>query len=163
MKPPPQHVIHCAKRDDMDIGFRFEVIYKAEDLIEVRISAWNGVFGGTADVYLEIGRLEEIAARLQGFPSHPSDTREVVLGAFGPEFAGGGVSMRFHCADRSGHAYVESRIESGEKRGRSTDSAFLTLHIEAAAVDSFVDELRRLGADRSGIARLEGTPVSIRR
>jgi hypothetical protein len=145
----------------MDIGFQFEVIYKAEGLIEVRISAWNGAFGGTADVYVGIGRLQETAASLKGFPGHPSDTRELILGAFGPEWAGGGVSMQFYCADASGHAYVESKIESGDKRGRSIESVILSLPIEAAAVDSFVDELHRLGVNEAGVARLQGTPAAV--
>src|SRR5437879_5351738 len=52
-------------------------------------------------------------AKLLGFPTQPSDAREISFGAFGREWAGGGVSMKFYCADRSGHAFVESKIESG--------------------------------------------------
>jgi hypothetical protein len=147
----------------MNVGFFFEVVYKAEDLLEVRISGWNGAFGGGADVYVGIGRLEEIAGSLQGFPADPSDKRDAMLGAFGPEFAGGGVSLQFYCVGRAGHAYVESRIESGDKRGRSVDSVAMSLQIEAAAVDSFVAELRRMGVDRSGTARLEGVPAAVSR
>jgi hypothetical protein len=56
-------------------------------------------------VYLEIGALEEVSARLAGFPKNPADVREFILGAFGREFAGGAVSMKFYCID-AGHAYV---------------------------------------------------------
>jgi hypothetical protein len=140
----------------MDIGFRFEVIYKDSDLLEVRISAWNGAFGGTADVCARIGQLEETAAKLKGFPNHASDTREVILGDFGPKSAGGGLSMRFYCTDSSGHASVESKMESASLPSKPVQCVILSLPIEAAAVDLFVDELRRLGADRAGIARLRG-------
>lgn len=139
----------------MDIGLQFEVIYKAEDLIQVRVFAWNGSFGGTADIYVGIGRLEEIAARLKGFPASVSDRREITLGAFGPNTAGG-VEMQFYCADASGHAYVELKIESGSLSGKTVQSAILSLPIEAAAVDSFVDDLRVPGLRKTGIARLEG-------
>jgi hypothetical protein len=137
----------------VEIGLQFEVTYKDSDLLKVRISAWNGAFGGTADVYVGIGKLEEVATKLKGFPNNPSDTREITLGGFGPNWAGGGVGMRFYCTDASGHAYVESKIESGSK---PVQSVSLSLPIEAAAMDSFVDELRRVGANRSGTARLEG-------
>ncbi len=142
----------------MDIGFQFEVTYKDKDLMKVRVSAWNGTFGGTAVAYLGIGQLEEFAATLEGFPRSPSDTREITLGAFGPEWAGGGVSMQFYCADRAGHAYVESKIESDDvdKQGRTIESVVLSLPIEAAAVDSFVEELRQLSAEKAKTARLCG-------
>jgi hypothetical protein len=140
----------------MDIGFQFEVIYKAYDMLQVRISAWNGAFGGIADVYVGIGRLEEVAAALKGFPKNPSDTREVTLGAFGPESAGGGVSMRFYCADASGHAYVQSKLESESLPSKPIQTVMLSLPIEAVAVDLFVDELRLLGVRKSGVARLRG-------
>lgn len=144
----------------MGIGFQFEVIYKGSDLLQVRVSSWNGAFGGMADVYVGIGTLEETAAKLRGFPNRPSDVREAVLGAFGPQSAGGGVSMRFYCADSSGHAYVEARIESDSLPGKPAQSVTLSLPIEAAAVDSFVSELRLLGLQKAGVARLEGVPAA---
>ncbi len=140
----------------MDIGLQFELIYKDADVIQIRISAWNGLFGGTADVYAGIGRLEEIAATIAGFPDHPSDTRDIVVGAFGPDWAGGGASMRFYCADATGHAYVDAKIESDSSSAKSTQSVSLSLPIEAAAVDSFVRELRVLASIKTGSARLEG-------
>lgn len=146
----------------VDIGFRFEVIYRDNDLLEVRVTAWNGAFGGTADVYVGIGGLEEAAARLRGFPKRPADVREVMLGAFGPASAGGGVSMRFYCADAAGHAYVDSKIESDSLAGRPVQCVTLSLPIEAAAVDSFVEELRLLGLRKTGVASLKGVPASVR-
>ena len=77
----------------MESGFQFEVIYDDNDVLEVRVSAWNGEFGGKADVYVAIGQLEETAEKLKGFPSDPSDRREFIFGDFGPKSAGGGVRM----------------------------------------------------------------------
>src|ERR1700722_4810161 len=96
----------------MDIGFQVSVVYRDDDLVKVRVTAWNGLFGGTAEVYLGIGQLAEVAAQVQGFPRNLSDNREVILGSFGPDSAGGCIWMRFSCIDRSGHAYVETKIES---------------------------------------------------
>src|SRR5713101_5358527 len=136
----------------IEIGFQLNVMYGDNDVMNIRVSAWNGAFGGVADVYEGIGQLEQIAETLRGFPVDPSDTREVSLGDFGPKSAGGGVSLRFYCADRAGHTYVDSKIESDHDSAGKAQSVILTLPVEAAAVDSFVEELRHLGADRAGRA-----------
>lgn len=60
-----------------DVGFQFEIIYKDIHLLEIRISAWNGRFGGTADVYVGLDHINETTNKLQGFPFDPSDIREV--------------------------------------------------------------------------------------
>jgi hypothetical protein len=140
----------------MDTGFKITVIWSDNDVIKIRVSAWNGLFGGAADVYVGVDQLGETAAQLEGFPKTPSDVRKVILGAFGPESAGGGVSIRFYCVDGSGHSYVDSRIESDYDSARKSQSAVLSLPIEAAAVDSFVEELRCLNAERKGAAHLKG-------
>jgi hypothetical protein len=140
----------------METGFQFTELWRDADVVKVRVFAWNGVFGGTADVYIGIGKLGETAAQLHGFPKSPSDVREVIFGAFGPEYAGGGVSMRFHCVDGSGHASVDSRIESDRDSKSNTQSVFLSLPVEAAAVDSFIEELRCLNAEKKEVARLKG-------
>lgn len=135
-------------------GFEFDVKWHDSDVLEVGIAAWNGGFGGTADVYVAIGGLGEMAEKLKGFPRGVTDSREVVLGAFGPEWAGGAVSMRFHCVDGAGHTYVESRIESKSQKAGITQSVLLILPIEPAALDSFVEDLRRLEAEKTGTAHL---------
>jgi hypothetical protein len=140
----------------VDIGFQFEAIWQDNDVIEVRVLASNGIFCGRADVYVGIGQLEELSASLRGFPTQSSDTREVVFGAFGPKSAGGGVSMRFYCADGAGHALVDSKLESDHGANGRAQSVALTLSVEASAVDLFIDELRQLGANRAGMACLRG-------
>jgi hypothetical protein len=80
-----------------------------------------------------------------------------MLGTFGTESAGGGMSMRFRCIDRSGHAFVETKIESDRDSGGRVQSATLLLPIEAGAVDSFVDDLCRLDAGTAATAYLRAT------
>lgn len=138
----------------MDTGFRFEVTWNDDDVFQVRLTAWNGAFGGWAGVYVPIGGLTAAAAKLEGFPRQPSDTRELELGAFGPEWAGGAASIHFTCKDAAGHASIEAKIES-DYVGRDTAQAvILFASVEAAAVDTFVTELRRLEDDRHGVALL---------
>ncbi|MGD0761434.1 MAG: hypothetical protein ABR921_21255 [Candidatus Sulfotelmatobacter sp.] len=138
----------------MELGFQFGVLWSDDDVIELRVSAWNGTFGGSADLYVAIGRLEETAVQLHGFPDSPSDTRELTFGSFDPKFVGGGVRMHFYCADGAGHSRVEANIESRRDSAEFAQSVHLLLPIEAASVDTFVEELRQLGVSRAGVARL---------
>jgi hypothetical protein len=145
---------------DMETGFKFDLLYRDNDLVKVRVSAGNSTFGGTADVYLRTGQLGELASQLQGFPKTLSDTRQVLLGTFDPESAGGGVSMRFYCVDRSGHIRVETKIESdGDSAGR-VQSAMLLVPIEPGAIDLFVEDLRGLDAGVTATACLRATVTS---
>ena len=45
-------------------GFRFEILWNDNDIFQLRIRAWNGKFGGTADVYVPIGAIAEAAERV---------------------------------------------------------------------------------------------------
>src|SRR5882762_6217501 len=139
----------------MDKGLQFEVIWNDNDVLEVRIVAWNGSFGGSADVYVSIGGLKEAAEKLGGFPHDPSDTVELLFGAFGKGWAGGAVSMRFYCRDGAGHAFVDAKIESYHDQKYGAQSALLVVPVGATAVDIFVEDLRRLEADQRGIAILK--------
>jgi hypothetical protein len=130
-----------------EVGFQLDVIWNDEDVLELRVSAWNGAFGGVAQVWVGIGQLEKIATQLSGFPKDSSDAREIVLGAFGPGTAGGAASMKFYCADRAGHAFVESKIESESESAGVVQCAVISMPIEAAALDAFVSELQRLERD----------------
>jgi hypothetical protein len=139
-----------------DLGIRFEVIYKDVHLIEVRISGWNGAFGGVSDVYLGLDQLEETVAAIRGFPRNFADVREIRLGS--DSDPGRRVSMRFYCVDSSGHASVDLTIESAPDAAGKIQSAILSLPIEASAVDSFVEDLHRLSSSGAGIATLGGCP-----
>ena len=138
------------------IGFQFQVIWYDNDVVQLCVSAWNGAFGGAADIYEAIGDLEEAAAQLRGFPRTPSDRREVIFGNFDRKCAGGGVNMRFHCIDRAGHAYVEATIDSNHESGGTVQTALLSMPVEVAAIDEFVQELHTVGANRAGTAHLKG-------
>lgn len=139
----------------MDLGVQFRIIWDDKDLVEVRVSAWNGAFGGTSDIYVGNGELEEAGAKLSGFPRNLTDTREILLGSFDQHFVRGGVRLQFYCVDQSGHAYVDSQIESDSHFHRTIQSVLVSLPIEAAAVDRFVEGLLRIGAARSGMAFLQ--------
>lgn len=135
----------------MDIGVRLEVLWNDADIFEVRMAAWNGLFGGSANIYVGIGGLAEAAEKLKGFHVPPRQVH-VRLGAFGPHFAGGAATIDFYCTDSAGHASVQVRIESDHRRKSPAQSVLLMAAVEPAAVDSFVSDLRRLEADQRGTA-----------
>jgi hypothetical protein len=62
--------------------------------------------------------------------------------------------MRFFCIDQAAHARVEVQIESDRLTDERPQSATMWLSVEAAAIDRFVEGLRRLEAEKSGIATL---------
>ena len=140
----------------MNIEIRFQTIWYDQDVVKLRVSAWNGDFDGAAEVYEGIGDMHKAAAQLQGFPRNPSDTRELIFGTFDRKCTGGGVSMRFHCTDSAGHAHVETRIDSSVLSGGTFETVLLAMPIEATAVDLFVRELQRMEEDRSSTAHLTG-------
>jgi len=126
------------------VGFQCKVLYRDNDVVKVRISGWNGTFGGAADVYIGAGQLSEIALRLRGFPGNGADVREVILGTFDSESAGGGVRMKFYCVSAAGHCRVEAKIAADPGPAGSSECAVLVLPIEASAVDLFVEALDQL-------------------
>lgn len=128
------------------------------DYLLLRISADNGEFSGTVDVYLFLGGPAEFAAKLEGFPKAPSDRREIVVGSFGTQYAGGGAKLLFFCSDNSGHAWVEVQIEAGDATVGVTQSARVIVPIEAAAVDDFVQDLLRMNPEKWKTAVLKAVP-----
>jgi hypothetical protein len=137
------------------VGFQFQANWSDSDMIQLCISAWNGMFGGTADVYEATGDLEKAAASLRGFPRDPSDKRELIFGNFDRNCAGGGVRMRFHCVGGAGRSYVEATIDSNYQSAGTIQTAILSMPVEAAAIDVFVRELQAVGANRTGTAFLK--------
>ncbi|MFA6036853.1 MAG: hypothetical protein WC748_01870 [Legionellales bacterium] len=138
----------------MNIGFKFKVIYQDVDFLKIHISAWNGEFGGSADVYVDVGRLEEIAEMIRGFPRNSSDHREVVLGSVDPKYAEDFVSMQFYCVDAAGRSYIRAKIERKILLADTRQSVTLVLPIEATAIDLFTEKLHQLGTNKKGIAQL---------
>ena len=67
--------------------------------------------------------------------------------------------MRFYCIDGAGHSYVEATIDSNRKSAGTVQNALLSMPVEAAAVDAFVQELQTVGENRAGTAFLKGVEL----
>lgn len=115
-------------KSELSVGFDFTAIWFDEGRIQLCISAWNGSFGGTIEVYEAHGKLEKAAGTLAGFPLNPSDEREIVFGNFDRKSAGGGLRMRFHCVDGAGHAYVEAEMDSKYDSSGTVQTVSAAIH-----------------------------------
>ena len=116
-----------------------------QDVLEFLFSCSNGRFSGHAEIYLSHDKLSELAEGLSGFPSHTKDSRDFELGTFNPDHADGGIRMHFCCTDSLGHAVVEVKLRGDASKGLGElESVALRIPIQAAAIDSFVSQIKQM-------------------
>lgn len=123
----------------MDKGIRLRFIWEDTDILEITFSAWNGEFGGVTKMYLEHGKLIEIASSLEGFPQSSKDERKFKLGDFRAD-GFGGATLRFYIKDLAGHPWVEASLHTENHDQTVT----LQAPLELAALDSFVSEVKKI-------------------
>jgi hypothetical protein len=138
------------------IGLQVEVVYVDNEAMRLQISGSNGKFGGTAEIYVGVGQIDDAARQLLSFPVSVSDRRKIALGASGANSAGGMLVASFSSVDRAGHLRANLKIEAEADLTGNSESAQFALPIEAASVDEFVHDLRRMEKDRKGAAFLKG-------
>lgn len=126
-----------------DAGILIELGWWDTDLLQCDVSCSNGAFAGRTRVYLGHARLAEMAGALNAFPTHIGDVRDFELGAFDPQGAGGGVRLRFYCLDSRGHIAVDVQLRGDTCAAMGQiESVAMRIPLEAAAIDSFVEQLR---------------------
>jgi hypothetical protein len=142
----------------MIAGLKVSYLWHDSDVIEVRITAENAEFRGTADVYVGTDGLLEAAVMLAGFPSNNLDQRRVEFGAAGKESAGGFVRLDLYCEDGASHAAFRATIEGDYVNRGFTESAIVCVSFEPAALDVFLTQLEQIEKEHSGTASLMTTP-----
>jgi hypothetical protein len=138
-------------------GLVVAVVYADDDLIEVEIATSNGVFAGTVRAYDAVDAPTRWADALAGFPTRRSDGRDLVIGTFADDEAGGGVALRFSVVDGAGHCTLAVRLRA-DGASRASASAAFTMAIEPAAVDDFVAALRAMSSTVGAQATLAALP-----
>jgi hypothetical protein len=138
----------------MNTGLKVTYLYHDGDVIEVRVTAENAGFRGTADVYVGTHGLLEAAATLAGFPKNTLDKREVVFGASGKKFAGGSVRLEFYCKDKAGHAAFRATIEGDYGEQEVAESATVCVDFDPASLDKFLVELQQVETEHRGSASM---------
>lgn len=129
--------------------------YHDADVVELKVSAWNGTFAGSTCLYMGQGDLADTATVLAGFPTGLEDQREVTFGAFGPKSAGGAMKLNFSCIDDAGHCQLRLVIEADYDRQESlAQRVEMLCAFEPAALDLFVQQMRELNFSLAGSAVL---------
>jgi hypothetical protein len=75
-------------------GITVTAVWHDEDAIEVLLEASSQHFSGAIRAYSSPEGLQAAVASIAGFPTAREDSRVVLLGAFGPEWAGGAARLR---------------------------------------------------------------------
>lgn len=144
----------------MERGISLKVIWfdEVEDLLELVFTCSNGYFSGQAELYVTLDVLSKLAKTLTGFPSRPDDFRDFELDTFNPKYADGGARMHFFCSDAAGHGVVDVKLRRGGCEGLGeVQSVALRIPIQAAAVDTFVEQVKDLGKTIGASAFLQQT------
>jgi hypothetical protein len=111
-------------------GLVISPIWFDDHMIELRVVARNAAFAGAAFVYASHGTLPGAALRLAGFPSSPTDRRELVWGTKSSQPGLGWAKLSFFCADKLGHPLVRVELQSAVTAG--AEEVTLLIPVEAA-------------------------------
>jgi hypothetical protein len=138
-----------------DKYLELEVIWKDDDMFELRISVDNGRYSGITEVYDQRESLYKFATKLKGFPNGI----EKLTHSAGEKDSYAYCEMMFYIIDPAGKIGVLVKLEenvSTEYRENEKDKLKLELIVEPAAIDIFQKELQTLASNEEGKARLNG-------
>ena len=137
----------------MERGLTITILDPDEDYFGIEVVASNERFAGSAYAYAGVEELLELAAKMDGFPRSCDDRRTHEFGNRDGAFAGGFVSITLRCLDRAGHLGVDLVLEDDAGRYPRAHAAF-AFQTEPAALDNFIESLRKIKRDRLGSALL---------
>jgi hypothetical protein len=112
-----------------------ELIWKDDDMFELRITASNGRYFGITGVYETSESLEDFAKSLFGFPKNDS----TLFHEMGKKNSYAYFSMKYYCIDNAGHLGVELNLEENvatEFRIEEKDKLKLEIIVEPSAIDN---------------------------
>src|SRR5688572_2164250 len=134
---------------------KFEVIWKDDDMIALRISANNGRYSGVTEVYEVSYSLLEFVKELKGFPFG----KDRLNLSCGEKDSYAYFEMDFYKIGQSGICGVLITMEenvSTEYRKEEKDKLSMELIVEPNAIDIFCKELKTLAEREEGTAELKG-------
>lgn len=142
-------------KDRLKSFLALKIIWKDDDMFELKVTASNGRYSGTTEVYDTTESLSNFAQTLVDFPN---DNKKLFHEAgFKDGYAY--FSMHFYCIDTAGHIGVVINLEDNvatEFRQEEKDKLKLEIIVEPNAIDNFQKELSRLAKTKDGIATLYG-------
>jgi hypothetical protein len=132
-----------------------QIVWKDDDMFELKVTASNGRYFGTTEVYDTTESLFGFANTLIGFPK---DNKKLFHEAgFKDGYAY--FSMNFYCIDNAGHIGVEINLEDNvatEFRHEEKDILKLEIIVEPSAIANFQRDLSQLATTQKGTAVLYG-------
>lgn len=132
-----------------------EVIWKDEDMFELKVVVDNGRYSGTTEVYDQRKPLYEFALKLNGFPNG----EDILVHSAGEIDSYAYFEMAFYPIDSTGKVGVLVTMEENvptEYRENEKDKLKMELIVEPASIDIFQKELQILAANEDGKAQLIG-------
>jgi hypothetical protein len=142
--------------DNSKSFLKLQVIWKDEDMFELKVTATNGRYFGITEVYESSESLLHFAKSLVDFPK--DDT--VLMHEAGQNGKLGYFSMKFYTIDYSGHIGVEVSLEGNinhrSSRQEEKDRVKLEIIVQPSTIDNFQRELLQLSTAEEGIVLLQG-------
>ena len=139
--------------DKLKSFLKLQVVRKDEHMFELKVTASNGRYFGTTEVYDTTASLLGFAQTLIGFPNDNSH----LLHEAGTKDGYAFFSMNFYCIDNAGHVGVEINLEDNvatEFRHEEKNKIKLEIIVEPDAIDNFQKELSQLAIKQEGNAIL---------
>ena len=133
-----------------------QIVWKDDDIFELKVLASNGRYTGTTEVYDTSDSLANFAKSLVGFPT--ADTKTLIHEA-GQKDSYSYFSMTFYCIDNSGHIGVKIELEENvatNYREEEKDKIKLEIIVVPSGIDKFQKQLLELATTQKGIATLFG-------
>lgn len=134
---------------------KLEVIWKDESMIELQVSANNGRYSGTTEVYESSESLLSFANELYGFPFG----KDKVTHFCGEKDSYAYFGMEFYKIGMTGKCGLLITLEENvatEYRKNEKDKLSMELIVEPNSIDIFYQELKSLALKEDGIAVLKG-------
>lgn len=141
--------------DNRKSFLELKVIWKDDDMFELKVTTSNGRYFGTTEVYDTSDTLTKFATSLFRYPTDNS----ILLHEAGEKDSYAYFSMKFYCIDNAGHIGVQVSLEDNvatEYRQEEKNKVTLEILIEPNAIDDFQKELLSLALNQDGAAVLYG-------
>lgn len=112
------------------------------DLQEISVTVSSKHFSGEVSLYAGYEELNQLANCIHGFPLHPEDRREFVMGQ--PNLPGyGTVKIELSCQDPTGHVVVQASLRANHDQfADQFESCVVQVNTVPSDIDRFEAELR---------------------
>lgn len=131
------------------------VIWKDDDMMELKVRASNTDFSGVTEVYDRAENLSNFASALTNYPKN----NEILFYEAGSKDSYAYFSMKYYSIGTNGHLGIEVNLESNvstEYRKEEKNKVKLEIITERTAIENFKKELLRLAKYEEGSATLYG-------